>query len=183
MSFAFNNSGMFYLASRAALAAGLCCTGCIATDTIEFTEEQNFPPSAISQQTAQYPLREIGQLNLDDPVETPELPLEVIVRDPNIEQTLEFRMFLNSPTPPGAEVPIASGNIDPVGTVEREETFSVPYESLLPGECNKIELLVTGEFLNLVDLRLPLEEGDIDDRTWWVEVIDGDNPSIVEGCE
>lgn len=182
MAFASNNFGMFYFASGAALAAGLSCAGCIATNPVEFTAEENFPPSAISQPTAQYPLRDIGQLNLDDPVETPELPLEVIIRDPNIEQTLQYRIFLDSPTPPGAEFPIDQGDIDPVGTVERPDTFNIPYDALAPGECHKIELLITGQFAGFVEPRRPVEEGDIDARTWWVEVIDADNPVIELEC-
>ena len=60
--------------------------------------------------------------------------------------------------------------------------FFVPYDLLTPGECHRIELIVVGEFDSLVDLRRPAEEGDFDAATWWVEVIDADNPVIVEAC-
>ena len=166
---------MLFFASPTVLCACLSATGCIATDTIEFQPEENFPPSVVSQPAALFPLNEIGELNLDDPVETQELPLEVIIRDPNIDQTLEYRIFLNSPP----DNPIDFDVIDPVGAVERPRTFSIAFDSLTPGICNKIELVVVGAFASFVDPRRPVEEGDADIATWWVRVIDRDNPPPV----
>lgn len=160
---------------------GLPGSGCIATDRIEFTDEENFPPSVISTPDAQYPLNEIGQLNLDDPVEVPEVLLETIVRDPNFEQTLEFRIFLDSEPPPAAEAPIEEGTIGPSGFLDRFPVFSVSYERLPPGECHKIELVVAGGFASNVEDRRPIVPGDFDLVTWWIEVTDSDNPLIV-GC-
>jgi hypothetical protein len=159
-------------------------SGCIATDPIEFAEDENLPPSAVSQEGAAYPLREIGQLNLDDPVESQELPLEVIVRDPNIDQTLQYRIFLDSANPPSSnEIPILAGTIEPQGDVEREITFNVSYDLLTPGVCHKIELTVSGAFFGFVEPRRPAQEGDIDNRTWWIEVTDADNPVIEVECQ
>lgn len=181
MGFASNSIGMLYFASGVALATA--AAGCVTTNPVEFSSEENFPPSVVSQLNADYPLREIGQLNLDAPVEIPELPLEVIVRDPNVSQTLEYRIFLNSENPPGAELPVRQGEISPDGGfVEREETFTIPYSSLRPGECNKIELVVVGEFASFVEPRRPVEEGDFDNATWWVEVTSTDRPTIDVGC-
>jgi hypothetical protein len=180
MAFASKSFGMLSLASCAAFAASVAASGCIATTPVEFTEEENYPPSAISQPGAQYPLREIGQLDLDVPVEQRELPLEVIIRDPNIDQTLEYRVFVDSPTPPGNDSPIDQDFIDPSGEVERPWTFNIPYDVLTPaGECHKIELLLSGGFASPIEPRRPLEEGDVDDRTWWIEVTDSDNPVII----
>lgn len=181
MGFASKHCGMVFLASCVALAAA--ATGCVTTNPVEFSAEQNFPPSVVSQPNAEYPLREIGQLNLDDPVETPELPLEVIVRDPNVEQTLEYRIFLDSENPPGTEFPIDDGEILPEGGfVEREETFTIPYSALTAGVCHKIELVVVGDFASFVEPRRPVEEGDVDDATWWVEVTSTDQPTIEVEC-
>lgn len=182
MTFAFNLTGMFSFASYVVLAASAATAGCVTTNPIEFSPEQNYPPSVISQLTAQYPLRDIGQLNLDESLET-EVPLDTIVRDPNVDQTLEYRIFLNSSTPPGTEFPIDDGTINPQGgSVERPETFNVPHSLLVPGECNKIELIVVGNFLSFVEPRRPEEEGDFDAATWWIEVIDTDNPVITVEC-
>ena len=184
MTFAFKYSGMLYFASCLAFAASVTASGCIATSPVEFSEDENFPPSIISQPGAQYPLREIGELNLDDPVETPELPLEVIVRDPNVDQTLEYRIFVDSPTPPGNDFPIDQDVIEPTGEVERPRTFNVPYDALTPaGVCHKIELVVVGNFASNVEPRRPLQEGDVDDRTWWIRVIDMDFPVITTECQ
>ncbi len=177
MTFAFSLNGMLSFASRAALASGVVATGCVATNTIEFSSEENYPPSVVSQQNAEYPLREIGQLNLDESLET-ELPLDVIVRDPNVDETLEYRIFLDSTSPPDTDFTarIDDGTIDPQGgSVDRPTTFNIPYSLLAPGECHKIELLVAGKFSGFVDLRATVDEGDFDNVTWWIEVTDADN--------
>ena len=185
MAFASKFPGMLFFASCVALGASASSSGCIATSTIEFEPEENFPPSIISQPLADFPLNEIGQINLDDPLppgEPAEMPIEVIIRDPNFDQTLEYRMFLDSPPPPTPETPIDFGTVDSTGFLERPRTFSISYESLAPGECHKIELVVVGQFASFVEPRRPVEEGDADQATWWVEVIDADHPVIDVGC-
>jgi len=171
---------MLFFASCVALGTSASSSGCIATSTIEFDPDENFPPSVVSEPTAEFPLNRIGQINLDDPVETPEMPLEVVIRDPNVDQTLDYRMFLDSP--PAPEVPFNDGEVPPSGFVERPTVFFVPYDRLAAGECHRIELVVVGEFDSFVEQRRPAEEGDFDDATWWVEVIDADNPVIVQEC-
>jgi hypothetical protein len=183
MPFAFNHFGMLSFASSVACAA-ITASGCIATSPIDFPEDENFPPSVVSEATAEYPLREIGQLNLDDPVDEPEVPLEVIVRDPNIDQTLEYRIFLDSTNPPAsAEVPIDQGTLPPTGDVERPRTFTVSYDQLPPGVCHKIELVVVGSFAGFVEPRRPTQPGDVDNVTWWIEVVSADFPVIEDACQ
>jgi hypothetical protein len=182
MTFASRLFGMLSFASCVALAAGFTAAGCVTTNPVEFSPEENYPPSVISQANAEYPLREIGQLNLDESLET-DLPLDVIVRDPNVDQTLEYRIFLNSSTPPGTEFPIDDGTIEPQGgSVDRPTTFNIPHSILAPGECNKIELVVVGSFAGFVEPRRPAQAGDVDDRVWWIEVTDTDNPVITVEC-
>ncbi len=182
MTFAFKRPGMLYFASCAALFAA-SSVGCIATSPVDFPEFENFPPSLISQPGAQYPTRDIGRLDLDDPDPARELPLEVNVRDPNLDQTLEFRVFVDSPTPPGNDFPIDQGVVDPTGEVSRPRTFTVSYDELTPaGVCHKIELVVSGAFASTVEPRRPLQEGDVDDLTWWIRVTDADNP-IAGECQ
>lgn len=172
MAFASYLRRMLSFASSAAVCAYVSATGCIATSTIEFEPDENFPPSIISQPTAEYPLNEIGELNLDDPVDTPEAPLDVIIRDPNFDQTLEYRIFLDAPP----DLPVDFDVIDPVGSLERPRTFSIPYDSLAAGLCHKVELVVVGMFASFVEPRRPVQEGDVDQATWWIRVIDADNP-------
>ena len=182
MAFASKLPRMLFFASSVALVASASSSGCIATSTIEFEPVENFPPSIISQPLADFPLNEIGQINLDDPVESSEMPLQVIIRDPNFDQTLDYRIFLDAPAPPAAEFPIQEGEIDPTGFLERPSEFFISYDELDPGECHKIELVVVGKFASNVEQRRPEEEGDIDEATWWVEVIDTDNPVITVEC-
>lgn len=182
MSFAFPLSRMLLFAVGAALSVCAVGTGCIATDTIEFQSEQNFPPSVVSEPNARFPLNEIGQIDLDDPVEAPELPLQVVIRDPNFDQTLEYRIFLDAPEPPAVERPLLEGVIDPTGFIDRPQTFSIAYNALPAGQCHKIELVVVGMFASTVEQRRPVEPGDFDAVTWWVEVVDADNPVIVQEC-
>jgi len=184
MTFASNLSRMLSFASSAALAASVAATGCVTTTPVEFSSEENYPPSVISQPNAEYPLREIAQLNLDETLET-EAPLDVIVRDPNVDETLEYRVFLDSTNPPDTDFTarIDDGFIDPQGgSVDRPTTFTIPNTLLAPGECHKIELVVVGKFAGFIDLRAPVDEGDIDNATWWIEVTDTDNPVITVGC-
>ena len=145
--------------------------------------DKNYPPSIVSQPSAQYPLNRIGRLNLDDPVETPELFLEVIVRDPNLDQTLEYRIFLDSPPPPAPEIPIDEGVIEPTGFLDRPRTFPISYDSLAPGVCHKIELVVVGQFASFVEPRRPVEEGDFNQVAWWIEVTDSEQTTITVPCQ
>ena len=182
MSFAFYLSRMLFFASGAALSACAIASGCIATDTIEFQPAENYPPSIVSEVNADFPLNEIGQINLDDAVEPPEMPLQVVVRDPNLDQSLQYRIFLDAPEPPAVERPIQEGVIDPTGFVDRPTTFTISYNDLPAGQCHKIELVVVGMFASFVEQRRPVEPGDFDQVTWWVEVVDADHPVIVQEC-
>ena len=175
MAFASKIPGMLHFASTTALFASALGAGCITTNPIDFQTDQNFPPSVVSQPLAEFPLNEIGQINLDDVVDA-EMPLEVVIRDPNVDQALQYRIFVDSPPPPEAEFPNFSGTIDPSGLVERDQTFPIPLELLPAGACHKIELVVVGEFASFVEPRRPVEPGDFDQATWWVEVTDADNP-------
>ena len=157
----------------------LCIVGgCIATDPIDFDAEENLPPSLSSQVEARFPMSAIGSLNLDDPAPTPEMPLETVVVDANVEQTLQYRVFLDSEQPPSPnEVPILTGFVPPSGFLDRDQTFLIPYANLVPGTCHKIEVVITGAFRSAIEPRTPAEPGDVFQATWWVEVVDADAPT------
>ena len=74
MAFASKFRRMLFFASCVALGASASSSACIATSTIEFEPEENFPPSIISQSNAEFPLDEIGQINLVD-LPPPEEPV------------------------------------------------------------------------------------------------------------
>jgi hypothetical protein len=185
MAFACKFRGMILLllASCIAATSSVSSGGCIATSAIDFAPDENFPPSVVSQPLAEFPLDDIGEINLDDPLppgEPAEMPLQVIIRDPNFNQTLEYRIFLD-PSPPQPEIPIDDGSIDPTGSLERPRTFPISYDALAAGVCHKIDLVVVGQFASFVEPRRPVEEGDFDQVTWWVQVTDSDNP-IASAC-
>lgn len=184
MAFASKYRWMLLFASCASVGFSASSSGCIATDRIEFEPNENFPPSIVSQPDAEFPLNEIGQVNLDDPLppeQAAEILLQTIIRDPNFDQTLQYRIFLDSPPPPASEIPILSGNIDPSGFLARDREFAIPYDALAPGICHKIELVVVGQFASFVEPRRPVDPGDFDQVTWWVEVTDDDTP-LEQAC-
>ncbi|MEM8610073.1 MAG: hypothetical protein AAGF92_23475 [Myxococcota bacterium] len=153
---------------------GLAVSGCVATDTIDFEPTENFPPSIISQPEALFPLDEIGLVNVDDPPpeQGAEILLQTTVRDPNLENTLQFRLFLND-----ADTTTDEGEIEPSGFVERDRDFAVPFAQLLANQCNKIDIVVTTEFASTAfDTRQPLIPGDFDQAVWWVRVTDSSAP-------
>lgn len=168
MPFAFNNRWMCLLASSGFL--GLFGSACVATDTIEFDPTENFPPSIVSQPEATFPLDEIGLINLDDGGD--ELLLQTTIRDPNIEETLQFRLFVNN-------FPILQDEIEPSGFVERDRDFAVPFGNLDPDlGCNQIVLVVTSEFAGSIDLREPAIPGDFDQVVWWLRVENESNLEV-----
>lgn len=181
MTFASKLRGMALSALSACVwtAAG---SGCVVTDKIEFELEAPFPPSIVSQPNADNPLNQIARVNLDDPLPGAEdaFSLQVIVRDPNFDETLQYRIFIDAPPPPAAQPVFDEGSIEPSGFLERPQDFAVPFDNLPPGACHKIELLVVGEFDGV---REPAMAGDVDNATWWVEVTDDLNPVIVEVCQ
>lgn len=158
------------------LAACCVLAGCITTGPINFEEEDNVPPCISSSPDASFPLNEIGDLNLDEPSSTQELPLQTIIVEANLEQVVQYRVFLDSPPPPFSDSPILDGNIAPNGFLAREATFSIPFSVLTPGTCHKVEVLVSGAFSGFVEPRRPLEPGDVHQATWWIRVVDQDQP-------
>ena len=71
----------------------------------------------------------------------------------------------------------------PTGDVERPRTFTVSYDQLPPGVCHKIELVVVGSFAGFVEPRRPTQPGDVDNVTWWIEVVSADFPVIEDACQ
>ena len=183
MTFASQREGMVSL--------GLCAlclvviAGCIATDRIEFNSDL-FPPSIVSAPDAENPLNRIAQLNIDDPPpgETEEFLLETIVREPNLEEGLQFRVFFDSPPSPGApEFVIVEGELGPSGFLERTLDIAIPFTQFEPGACHRIELVVVGEFASGLEHREPVIPGNFDQVTWWVEVSSNDVPPPSGGCQ
>lgn len=174
------------------LLMGIFTMGCLTTEKIDFIPEENFPPSIVSAPGAEHPLNEIGALDLDAPIPpggTTDYVLETVIRDVNVEDTLQYRLFRDAVD--ASSSPILSGEIPPeqnqtTGQLLTERPFDRPIPFTLmgaPGVCHRFELLVTTEFKNFVEPREPVLEGDLDTATWWVRVTDDDNAFILQECQ
>jgi hypothetical protein len=164
--------------------------GCLVTDRVEFPEETNFPPSiessdAAAGETPPTDLGQVVQVNLDQWIADPGMPtvqpgvtFPVVVRDPNVDQTLEYKAFLDCPM---RSTEVARGRLTPQGTdvVARPLEVRIEKDSLLafPGQCCKFELLVSTSF-DFFDVRGPEEPGDLGSAVWWIAITDSTHPSV-----
>lgn len=151
-------------------------SGCLILEREKGTEEKNSPPSIISPDNAQHPLGALVRLDLPpvDPESTEEV-FEFVVRDPNVEQVLQYRVFLDRVSGPVENGLIDQDELQPIGQTDRPWEFSVGREQLLAKPCRKIELIVVGEF-DFPELK-PVEENDIDVAVWWVVSSSAVNPA------
>lgn len=173
----------------------LLFTGCLVTKKIDFEEEVNVPPSITSARGAASLGTALGQvvrinfgLNGADPLGSTDFP--VIVRDPNVKQTLQWQVFLNfslaalTPNDPGSfEGSLIDNNVLPPSNdnaIDRELTFRVPHTRFREtGACYKVELLVSSDFKDVFPNREPVQDGDLASAVWWVGVTD-DNAQVVD---
>jgi len=155
------------------LAMACFATGCLVTDKVELPEERNFPPSVITLAAEDAPtIDRIVTFDLADG--EPQLELPVVVRDPNVDQSLEYQLWLDfEGNNLSALVSDRDARIAATGTLERSTTLRVPATRLTPApSCHKVELLVTAAFDGGVRFRDPVEPGDISQTVWWIRVID-----------
>ncbi|MFW5921114.1 MAG: hypothetical protein ACOCUS_04685 [Polyangiales bacterium] len=155
-------------------------TGCLVTDKAELEQEENFPPSIESQtgMDVEHPLDEVIIFNQDEEAFDGELELDVIVRDPNVDQELILQTFVDGAGRIGFD------SLPGDGEVERRRNVFVE-EGLFSQEgCRRIDLLVSSDF-QLGNLRKPTEPGDIGTARWWVftrpAAAEEINPSICPG--
>lgn len=158
-----------------ALLACPLAASCV-TQNVHFEPPQNYPPSIESSRSAQHPLGTIIRLGEapganDGGMATESIVLEVDIRDPNVEERLNYSVFLNfDPNlaiPPlevaRMDLPDANGElVRPVSIVLARTLFS--------RRCNRVELFVTGEagFRSPPNQRTPNLAGNIATATWFV---------------
>ena len=162
-----------------AAAAGLALSlmGCLVTENVSFPDETNVPPSVVSATSAVNPLDKIVRYDLDStgPSDggggTQEARFEVQVRDPNLSQSLQAKVFVNDRSLLDREIP-------PMGTqLARPFEFTVPGSSFSPaGNCYRVELLVSGGFR--FGSRVPIDPVDIAQAVWWVRSIDSGHLTV-----
>ena len=151
--------------------ANLVLPACITSD-IRLRESENFPPSIESSPTATNPLRTwinfVPTSTTDGGApEHQAFELDFVVRDPDVDQSLELLVFVD-----GRSTGIADGDQIPVAVDGDRRVRSVSYstanilEDLRPPGCHTIEILVSGSFLP--GRPEPTEPGDLGTAVWWV---------------
>ncbi len=164
----------------------LVLMSCLVTDNAQVPEEGNLPPSIVTGETANtmgVGLGQIIQVDLET-FEGSELTIPVIIRDPNLDQTLEYNAYVDfegslSALVAGGDVPPSGEACDQEQCLERFFDLQVPVTELSPaGECHKIELLVSSRFQREGAFRQSVEATDNARAVWWVRTINGAENSV-----
>lgn len=170
--------------------------GCITQD-LQFVPPSNFPPSIEVPAANAYPLDEVIRLRADEiggggdagPINT--LRFDVLVRDPDVEQELQYLVFVDYQR--GVTLfPSSTGFVQPAPSSASDRRLrSLPVQVPVRGEalsragCHRVELLVSQRFRieEGVPTREPIATGDLGSATWWVatQATEGDAVDMT-GC-
>jgi hypothetical protein len=156
--------------------AVLCSSlmGCLITDKIEFEPEGNFPPSIESMDGADHPLDAFILIDAAEGMVPDPLVLDVVLRDPNVEDDIQIKVFLDNFVRPIHEQTIPSqramtmdGETGPP-TALRTASLVIPLDPRLRdiGGCHRIEMLASRLFM--FGSREPVDRGDLGTAVWWV---------------
>lgn len=158
---------------------------CLVTEKVRLPEEGQFPPTIVSAPRADETSTRLDQvitINLSE-TEVTELELPILVRDPNLDEDLEYAIFVDYTDGADPFRHLAgAGRIPATGEFEREVETSprVGVQRLgAPGNCHKVEVLVSGEFLESMP-RTPAVEGDVHQAVWWIRLVSDDVPAVVD---
>jgi hypothetical protein len=146
---------------------------CLITQHVEIDPPDNFPPSVLDPLSPPLGYRPIGShidlsaIEGGDAGPPTSITFEVAVRDPDIEQRLDYAVWINYPTPTGS---VTRGQLPPDSVIDSDRrvrtlSFTLPIREL--GACNRVELRVSGGF-QFIDQREPVTEGDVATATWWI---------------
>lgn len=159
-----------------AFVAALVGTGCVVfRDPSAFEEPSNTPPVLVAFEN-DIPLGAILTIGggVTDAGVGGDLPdFRATVRDPNVDETLFWRAYVNyAPNGPN-EDPVDQGTLAPAvdRSALRAVTFEVgDFDLDMPPSCNRVELFVAPSF-GAPDLQPP-DDPEIDDNfavaTYWV---------------
>jgi hypothetical protein len=167
-----------YVSSAVAALSGTLLPCCITQD-VQYQAPPDVPPSIESTPTAEHPINEI--IVLDPPAQVGDagmgpasIFLDVQVRDPNLNQRLRYRLFIDYQRGEISPRIIDERPIPPSMELVRTERIEVPIRPYLnsPG-CHRIELFVSSGFQPAgPTARLPVTDGDLATATWWVATRD-----------
>ena len=173
----------------------LALMSCLVVDPAQIPEEDNLPPSIVTGETARTEGVSLGQIIEIDiaTFEGSELTIPVIVRDPNLEQVLEYNAYVDFEFENDLGALVAGGTIPPSGEAcEQEQCLERLFDLQVPitelgdaPSCHKIELLVSSRFLRQGAFRQSAEPTDNARAVWWVRTIDsvnGDTIGRMDSC-
>ncbi|MFN9809001.1 MAG: hypothetical protein ACK6CU_05125 [Deltaproteobacteria bacterium] len=170
--------------------------GCITQD-LDLVPPSNFPASLEVPATNAYPLDEVIRLRADaigtggDGGPTNTLRFDVVVRDPDVEQELQYLLFVDYQR--GVTLfPSGTGFVQPAprGASDRR-LRALPVQVPVRGEalsragCHRVELLVSQRFRieDGVPTREPIVAGDLGTATWWVATQASEGDAVdMTGC-
>ena len=145
---------------------------CLILEDFDLPEEPNYPPSIVADRAVPDapPLTEILELDRSDPLLT-EVTFAVKVRDPNIDQQLEYQVYVDFQGSIEASLITMEETTVPIsGTDERPLAFTISdLTRFTTGTCHKVELRVSSEFKRFPELRDPATDGDLAVAVWWVD--------------
>jgi hypothetical protein len=167
--------GGFVRVLSSLVALGLV-SGCLIPQQVQIDPPGNTPPSILDLSARPAGYRPIGShIDLGD-LEGPDgglptaITLEALVRDPDVDETLEYQVWVNYPATPLSVTRVqdfvdADADDDP--TVRRFR-YELPLTAVSATACSRVELFITGGFSARGDLRDPVLPGDLGTATWWV---------------
>ncbi len=163
--------------------------GCLITDPIDIPQEENVPPSIVSDNAAPEPRYPIEQIvTLDRDVDE-SLRFDVIVRDPNLDDELEWAVYYNFEAG-GANTILVPGRLGKAEELERPLFFELnDLTRFTRGLCHKIELRVSRDLQ--ADGFPPPPPEDVTDpppldlavAVWWINSLSEDGtPTDLATC-
>lgn len=110
-----------------------------------------------------------GSATTDGGVVT-DLAIDVEVIDPDVDQTLSWRAYIDRSAAP-FDLDTLAPSTDLTGRERRHLTFHPPLAPLqtLPASCHRIQLFVSSQFMGGLGTT-PVETNDVASATWWVAV-------------
>lgn len=186
------------IARSALVASGALLPACL-TQHVQYEPPRNYPPSIESAPAAIHPLNSVIQLPTELGSATDDggtasamsIPLTIDVRDPNLDQRLSYRVFVDynpaDPREPVLEVDIPPTQRTADDRLTRRVDITLPISGRLSlPECHRVEVFVVGlpeGFQNFPNGRLPRVDGDLATATWWVaRQPDEGGPVDMRGC-
>jgi hypothetical protein len=152
--------------------SALTLPACLITQPVQFEPPSGSPSSITTpMMDAPFPLDEIVRLTTAD---TMIEPFVVEVRDPDVDEVLEYRVFIDRQPDRISDVSGTIPVIDRAAGVSRTtRRLEFPLQGVRSrllsnpaGGCHRIELFVSGRFQS--ELPLPAREGDLATAVWWV---------------